>query len=147
MKKQRVIRVRDVVPFAPAGEENKYCSRLLVDGESVGSKNLVVNHFTLRRGQQTYAGRHPAPYEEVYYILRGKGTLILGGAKGRRYKLGPDTIAYIPAGASHQLKNTGKRDLEMITFMPFHPAPGVNTLYDERKRKWGTSFKLASKVR
>ena len=143
MEKQRVVRVYDVVGFTPAGAKGKYVSRLLVDGESVGSKNLVVNHFTLRTGQKTYPGQHPSPYEEVYYVLRGRGILTLGGTKkGERYDLNPDTVAYIPCGVEHQIENKGKKALEIITIMPFHPTPGANTLYDERKREWGTSFRL-----
>lgn len=146
MEKQCVIRVCDVAGFTPIGAEGKYVSRLLVDRESIGSKNLVVNHFTLLAGQKTDSGNHPSPYEEVYYILRGKGILILGGAKGEQHDVGPDTVAYIPCGVEHQIENKGEEVLEIITVMPFHPTPGVNTIYDERKHKWGTSFRLIDQV-
>ena len=142
MKKQPVIRVKDVVGFTPTGGAGKYESRLLVNAESVGSCNLVVNHFTLKPGQRTYSGHHPAPFEEVYYILRGCGILTLGGNRGKKYKVGPNTVAYIAATVDHQIDNVGTEDLEMLTMMPFHPTPGVNSVYDERKRKWGTSFRV-----
>jgi mannose-6-phosphate isomerase-like protein (cupin superfamily) len=141
VERQLVIRVRQVVGYSPPGDQGKYMSRMLVDGESVGSKNLVLNHFTLFPGQKTYKGSHPAPYEEVYYILRGKAVLSLGGTDGERYDVGPDTVAYIPCTMEHQLENVGEEPLEMLTMMPLHPEPGVNELYDERKREWGTSFR------
>ena len=139
-QKRRVVDVRRVVPFSPEGAEGLYASRLLVDGESVGSKNLVMNHFTLNPGQRTYRGSHPPPYDEVYYILRGRGILTLSEPEDVTYEMAADTVAYIPGGTPHQIENVGKGALEMLTIMPFLPGPGANALYDERKRKWGTSF-------
>ena len=136
-----VINVRNVMPFVPDDAVGTYESRLLVDDESAGSRNLVMNYFTLLPGRGTYAGSHPPPYDEVYYILRGRGVLTIGGAEGRRHAMTPDSLAFIPAGAIHQLENTGDEPLDMLTMMAHLPAPGVNGLYDERKAKWGTSFR------
>jgi mannose-6-phosphate isomerase-like protein (cupin superfamily) len=158
----RVIRACDVAPFSPKGAEGDYQSRLLVDDESAGSRNLVVNLFTLMPGKSTYPGTHPPPYDEVYYILRGRGILTLGNPTAPKHEapkheapkheapkhetpkhdVGPDTLAFIPAGTVHQLENTGSEPLDMLTMMPHLPVPGVNTLYDARKREWGTSFRL-----
>jgi len=138
----RVMNAYDVMGYSPPDTAGKYMSRLLIDGESVGSKNLVLNHFTLYPGESTYLGSHPAPFEEVYYVLHGVGVLLLGGAEGQRYAVGPHTVAYIPSGMLHQITNTGEKPLEMLTMMPFHPEPGANSLYDARKREWGTSFRL-----
>lgn len=148
----RVIRARDVAPFCPKGADGDYHSRLLVDDESTGSRDLVVNLFTLMPGKSTYPGTHPPPYDEVYYILRGRGILTLGNPTAPKneapkhgapkHDVGPDTLAFIPAGTVHQLENTGSEPLDMLTMMPHLPVPGVNTLYDARKREWGTSFRL-----
>lgn len=142
MARQRVVNMRDVVSFAPGGAEGRYESRLLVDGEGLGSQNVIVNHFTLKAGHKTDAGRHPAPYEEVYYVLRGEGVLTLEDPEPEGHEVGPDTVAYIPADCNHWIENTGAEDLEMITIMPFHPRSGVNSFYDERKEKWGRTFRL-----
>jgi mannose-6-phosphate isomerase-like protein (cupin superfamily) len=139
--KRLVVDARKVVGYSPPGDADKYQSRMLIDGESVGSQNLVLNHFTLLPGQKTYPGSHPSPYEEVYYILRGKAILTLGGADGTQYDVGPDTAAYIPCAMEHQIENIGEEPLEMLTMMPFHLEPGANGLYDERLREWGTSFR------
>ncbi|MHB9038218.1 MAG: cupin domain-containing protein [Armatimonadota bacterium] len=141
MKKSKVINTYDVVGYSPAGAERKYLSRLLIDGESVGSTNLVLNHFTLYPGESTYMGSHPGPYEEVYYILNGTGTLTLGDPDGDQYDVCPHTVAYIPCCTKHRITNVGDEPLEMLTMMPFHPEPGANELYDARKQEWGTSFK------
>ena len=146
MKKQAVINVKQVASFTPTGGEGQYESRMLVDAESVGSKNLVVNHFTLKPGEKTYLGHHPAPFEEVYYILRGQGIFRRADTDEKEFEVGPDTVAYIPATVDHQIENTGSEDLEMLTMMPFQPVPGANGLYDERKKRWGTSFRLVDSV-
>ncbi|MBI2844097.1 MAG: cupin domain-containing protein [Armatimonadetes bacterium] len=142
MDKLKVINTYDVEGYSPPGAEGKYMSRLLIDGESVGSNNVVLNHFTLFPGESTYLGSHPAPYEEVYYILGGTGMLLLGGPDGERHDVSAHTVAFIPCGTLHQITNVGDKPLEMLTMMPFHPELGANSLYDERKREWGTSFRL-----
>lgn len=139
--KKSVIKVSNIAGYSPTGAENKYVSRLLVDAESVGSKNLVLNHFTLFPGEKTYSGSHPSPFEEVYYILRGTGKLTLGGVDGECHEMTSDTVAYIASEREHQIENIGDDPLEMITIMPFQPIKGANTLYDARKEEWGTSFK------
>ncbi len=103
MDKRRVIKVAEVMGYSPREAKGKYVSRLLVDGQSVGSSNLVLNHFTLYPGQSTYLGSHPAPYEEVYYILSGVGELLLGDPNGDRYSVSSHTVAYIPGGTPHQM--------------------------------------------
>lgn len=138
----RVIHAGEVAPFSPQGSERDWCSRLLVDDESVGSENLVVNLFTLLPGRSTYPGTHPAPYDEVYCVLRGHGILALGDPSAPKREVSPDTLAFIPAGTVHQLQNTGSEPLDMLTVMPHLPVPGVNSVYDARKLEWGTSFKL-----
>ena len=142
MERLNVIRAHDVMGYSPDGAEGKYVSRMLIDGESVGSTNLVLNHFTLYPGQRTYRGSHPIPFEEVYYILSGTGVLTYGADGAESYDVAAHIVAYIPAGMDHQLDNTGDTPLEMLTMMPFHPDPGANPLYDARKHAWGTSFKL-----
>jgi mannose-6-phosphate isomerase-like protein (cupin superfamily) len=136
-----VFRAKDVAPFSPAGAEAAFQSRLLVDETGVGSKALVVNLFTLRPGHSTEAGAHPHPYDEVYYVLRGRGRVSLGDPPAS-YDVGPDSVVFIPGGTRHALANAGDDDLELITMMPHQMVPGVNGVYDERLRAWGTGFRL-----
>ncbi len=141
MSKTLVFSANDVTGFSPKGHEQAFISRMLVDRESVGSERMVLNYFVLKPGHSTDAGSHPAPFDEVYYVLRGQATLFLHEAQ-EPHALVPDTVAFIPAGTIHALTNHGATDLELITVMPGPLAKGVNPLYDERKDRWGTSFKL-----
>jgi mannose-6-phosphate isomerase-like protein (cupin superfamily) len=140
--KQLVMRLSDVEEFSPKGCEEIFSSRMLIDANSVGSKQLVVNEFTLNAGQNSYPGVHPPPYDEVYYVIKGKGWLILKDEQTIKYEVEPGIIAFIPAGTEHCLENPFPEDLVLLTFMPRQPEPGVNLLYDERKATWGTTFRM-----
>ncbi len=144
MEKLLVFGAKEVEGFSPPGSEGAYISRLLVDGESVGSQRLVMNHFTLKAGKRTGAGSHPSPFDEIYYILRGRGTVYLGDER-QAHEIGPDSVVFIPHGTLHYLVNSGNEDLEMVTVMPGPLVEGANSLYDQRKAAWGTSFKRIAK--
>jgi mannose-6-phosphate isomerase-like protein (cupin superfamily) len=139
--KKLVFNVREVAGFSPAHHKDAFVSHMLVDQESVGSEKIVMNYFLLKPGKNTDHGSHPNPYDEIYYVLSGQGTLYLGEARDE-YDLTPNTVAFIPGGTLHSLHNSGPVDLELITVMPGTLAEGVNPLYDQRKKEWGTSFKL-----
>ncbi len=139
MYEKYVQQAKRVAGFTPAEAGGAYVSRLLIDQDTVGSTQLVLNHFTLRPGRVTQAGSHPAPYDEAYYVLRGRGIVRLGpeGA-AEAFEIGPDAVVFIPAGMVHALENTGSDDLELVTVMPRQPVEGVNPIYDERRRAWKT---------
>ena len=145
MSRRLVFRTEQVAGFSPHGAEDSCVSKLLIDEESVGSTSLVVNHFALKPGKETESGHHPDPYDEVYYVLRGRGLLRLHDPP-EIFELEPDTVAFIPSGTAHSLENTGTKDLELVTIMPHQLVEGANPLYDERRRTWGTSFKLVNRV-
>ena len=139
-KKDRVFKVSEVAEFSIPKSE--YVSRMLIDSESVGAKSINVNNGILKPGNSTKGGTHPCPYEEIYYILRGQGVLTIGN---ETWEVGPDTVAYIPCEEYHRLQNTGNTDLEILTIMPLPLKEGANSVYDARKRAWGTSFRKLRK--
>ena len=140
MERKLVFNAKEIEGFSPSGSEDAFESRLLVDQESVGSQRLVMNHFTLRPGKNTDAGSHPAPFDEIYYVLHGRGTVYLGEQR-EPHAIGPDSYVFIPCGTLHYLVNQSDQDLEMITLMPGPLVKGGNPLYDARKETWGTSFR------
>lgn len=54
-------------------------------------------------------------YDEVYYVLSGTGTIILGQ---ETYLLRPGTVAVIPAGVLHSLEASAGDELEFVIFGP-----------------------------
>ena len=143
MKKEKVVKVSEIMGFSPAESKGDYISRLLIESEGVGSSKLMVAHGTMKPGKAPLnAGVHPYPYDEAYYILRGKGRVEFGKGSKESYDVGPDTAVFIPAGTIHKIINTGIEDLEFLGIWPIMPTEeGVNSVCDERKRAWGTSFR------
>lgn len=143
MKRTLVFKAQDVQGFAPETANGTFVSRLLIDSDGVGSRWLVMNLFTLRAGGTTGpGGHHPAPFDEVYYILRGHGLLHLGDPV-ETYEIGPDSVAFIKGGTTHWIDNTGDGDLDLLTVMPGPMKEGINSVYDARRRSWGGGFRLA----
>ena len=142
MKKERVVKVSEIMGFSLPAAKGTYISRLLIESEGVGSSKLMIAHGTLKPGESRMEpGTHPHPYDEAYYILRGQGRVEFGDGE-ESYEVGPDTAVFIPAGTSHRPINTGTEDLVFLGIWPIMPAKeGVNTVCDERKRAWGRSFR------
>ncbi len=146
MKKERVVRADEVMPFSPDRSEGKYESRLLIESEGAGSTRLTLVQATVRPGVGSgEAECHPVPYDEAYYILRGQARVEFDDGK-ESYAVGPDTAVFIAAGTKHRIENAGTEDLVFLGMSPLQPMEeGVNGVWDARKRAWGTSFrKVAS---
>ena len=142
MSKPRVVKAKEVMGFSPSGSQGAYLSRLLIDSEGVGSERLMLVHATLKPGHAPgEAAAHPPPYDEAYYILRGEGLMEFGD-DDQTYPVEANTAIFIPAGTPHKITNTGADDLEFLTIWPIMPADGVLGVYDERKRAWGTTFRM-----
>ena len=136
-----VFNSKNVADFSPAGYKDVFVSRMLIDQDNVGSQKLVMSYFALKPGKKTDQGSHPGPFDEVYYVLRGRGTLYLGEAQ-EAYAVEPDSVAFIPHDTLHFVINHSQEELEMITMMPGPMEEGANFVYDQRKREWGKSFKV-----
>ena len=144
-EKKVVYNVAEVKSFSPEGYENSYNSRLLVDRESVGSEIMAMNEFTLKAGKQTYKGNHGKGFDEIYFVLNGKALIYLqelGTGDYKEYNLYQGSYVFIKGGRGHYMMNPYDEDVVLLTIMAKHPEKGVNLLYDERKAKWGTSFRL-----
>lgn len=139
MKKGTVVRVGEVMPFAPPEFKGHYSSKMLIDKSNSGSEKLQINHFTLKPGCRTEGAAHRAPYDEVYYVLSGQAVLHMDGAD---YDIERDTVVFIPGGTMHSLTNKSEtEDFVILTIWPLQPEPGVNGVYDLRKRTWGETFR------
>ena len=144
-KKNVVYNVSQVKSFSPEGKEDSYSSRLLVDKESVGSEIMVMNEFTLKAGKQTYEGNHGDGFDEIYYLLEGRVLLYLqemGTSNYKEYNFHKGSYAFIKGGRGHYMVNPYDEEAVLLTIMSKYPNKGVNSVYDERKVKWGTSFRL-----
>ena len=102
--KQPLVHHRDqTVPIdCPFG----HVQRIVTGGEG-GVANVHVVKVT-RGTPHVHTG-----YDEVYYVLSGKGTITLGTATT---VLAPGSVAVIPAGVPHSLEADPGEELEFIIF-------------------------------
>ena len=122
MKKVRIVKVNEIMGFSPVESKGNYISKLLIESEGVGSSKLMVAHGTMKPSKTPplSAGLHPYPYDEAYYILRGKGRVEFGEGE-ESYEVGPETAVFIPAGTKHKIINTGIDNLEFLGIWPVMP--------------------------
>ena len=76
---------------------------------------VVIRFFsraTLQPGK-AYQKHSHIDHEEVYYILSGKGKIIVGDEK---CPIKDGDCIYIPLDAEHQIINSGEETLELIAF-------------------------------
>ena len=139
MPRGTVVNAGRVMPFSPPGAEDIYVSKMLLDKDNCGSQRLQVNHGVVKPGQSLPGAAHPAPYDEIYYVLSGRATLRMDGED---YDLEKDSVVFIPAGTFHALTNESQtEEFVIVTIWPGTPEPGANEVYDTRKEAWGTSYR------
>lgn len=143
MNREKVLKVSEVMGFSPKALQGKYISKLLIESEGVGSSKLTLVHATMKPGVPVYpASAHEPPYDEAYYILQGQGRVEFGPDGEEAYDVEPNVAVFIPAGTMHRILNTGTKDLVFLGISPLLPTrEGINGVYDERIKEWGTSFR------
>ncbi|MFQ6094577.1 MAG: cupin domain-containing protein [Candidatus Bathyarchaeia archaeon] len=110
----KVIRLKDVETEQILGGPIKP----VVNPRKVGSKNLVFALGVFNPGEGLVPHIHPQS-EEVYYVIKGKGTVYVGEEK-KETPIEPEVALYIPPGTIHAVTNTGKEKLLIAFFV----APG-----------------------
>ena len=78
-----------------------------------GSKNFAVRHIEIE--PNGYSPHHSHPWEHEIFVLEGNGTAF-GNKEVKPISVG-DLIS-IPAGDTHQIKNTGKNTLKILCMIP-----------------------------
>lgn len=96
--------------------------RRVVTGGEGGLANVHVVRVT--RGSTHYH----RDYDEVYYVLSGRGKIIMTGDSGdsgepggpgggsKRWQLRPGAVAVIPRGVAHEIIADDGQELEFIIF-------------------------------
>ncbi len=82
-------------------------------GPEQGWSGWVMRQFTLGKGGMTSKHRHKWPH--INYVVGGNGKLFL---EGQEYDLETGSVAYVPADAEHQFRNSGTGDFAFICIVP-----------------------------
>jgi mannose-6-phosphate isomerase-like protein (cupin superfamily) len=102
------VRRRDrLVPFVT---KDRSIIREIMHPRNSRIKNQSLAEATVKPGEATLEHRHLRS-EEIYYILRGKGRVKVGGEHREVEKY--DAIL-IPPNTSHSIENTGSGDLVFL---------------------------------
>ena len=70
---------------------------------------LFFAHAVLKSGKEIEA--HVDPYEEVYYLLSGRGVMTVGG---ERQEVAAGDAIWLPYGVPHSLLNDGDEDCVIL---------------------------------
>jgi len=139
MPRGTVVKADKVMSFSPPGFEETYVSKMLIDESNSGSERLQVNLGVVKAGRSLPGAVHQEPYDEIYYVLSGEAVLRMDGVD---YDLEKDTVVFIPGGTFHALTNKSQtEDFIILTVWPGTPEPGVNEVYDMRKKAWGKTYR------
>ena len=95
--------------------------RVLVDDE-IGSEQVTQFVGSIPPGR---APDHFHQYEEVLFILRGKGRMWAGDTNT---PIGPGSCIYLPRGQVHCVENTGTDELRLLGV--FYPAGSPSVRYE-----------------
>lgn len=80
---------------------------------------LFLAHGVLKKGRVLEA--HEDPYEEIYYVLEGEGTMMVGGEKE---KVKSGDAVWIPCGVVHSLENDGEKNCVVLVVAAFPRSNG-----------------------
>jgi mannose-6-phosphate isomerase-like protein (cupin superfamily) len=84
--------------------------REIMHPKNSGAKNQSLAEATVKPGEATKEHSH-AISEEIYYILKGKGRIKVGG----EYKeVGEQEAVLIPPNVEHSIENVGEEDLVFL---------------------------------
>ena len=82
----------------------------LIDPQNSPSKNLTMGYTVIYPTGKTTGHAHE-DMEEVYYILTGKGKMMIGEDE---FPIQAGDAFYVPFGAFHVTYNTGNQPLVMV---------------------------------
>ena len=105
---------------SPVNERGGQSSYLLLAKGQFGSRNLAITWVDCPPGTRQPAHHH-AGLEQVYVIVRGRGTMMVGT---ERREVDTGTLVFVPPGADHAILNEGSELLSYVsaTAPPFEAA-------------------------
>src|SRR5438874_4901697 len=114
---------------APIHERGGQSSYLLLAAGQYDTKNLAVTWVDCPPGSEQQLHQH-ATQEQVYVIVRGRGTMIVGDEE---QDVDEGTLVVIPRRTQHAIRNTSAEPMSYVsaTSPPFDQAE-IGALYKQR---------------
>lgn len=82
-------------------------------GAKEGWDDYVMRQFTLQQGG--YTPRHNHKWPHIMYIVKGEGTLFMGG---KEYPIKGGSVAYVSSNIEHQVLNKGHGEFVFLCIVP-----------------------------
>jgi uncharacterized cupin superfamily protein len=130
-KKPPILNAADV-QFRSTEHGEKFAARVGDVGGRIGASKLGYNICVVAPGKRAYPRHNHTVNEEMFFVLQGKGEVILGA---ERFAIREgDFIASPPGGAdtAHQIVNTSDAELKYIA-LSTKLAPEVVEYPDSKK--------------
>ena len=101
-------------------------------GLTVMEPGTINKEFYMTKGH-----RHKKARKEIYVLTKGKGKLLVQGAKAQVFNMKKDKLYFIPPKAGHRAINTGKGKMEFLSFYAKDAGHDYNFEFKKRLfRKW-----------
>jgi mannose-6-phosphate isomerase-like protein (cupin superfamily) len=123
VKKKYVVPLKEAITGVLHGRAGTF--RILIDEETSGAKNFSLLINTMNAGK--VGDEHKHDVEHCWYVLSGKGTMIIGGES---FPVEPDMAIFAPANTLHQIIVGPDEDL---TFVVVYAPPGP----EQKLKKFG----------
>lgn len=85
----------------------------VVIGKADGAENFCMRVFEIASGGNT--PKHTHDWEHEMFIHAGTGEIFCNGAWNA---VQPGSVAFIPSGAEHQIRNAGAETLVVVCLVP-----------------------------
>ncbi|MDP6689489.1 MAG: cupin domain-containing protein [Alphaproteobacteria bacterium] len=99
--------------------------KLLVDGDRTPSHGISMGILQFPPGTEL-APHHHTP-QEIYWVREGEGELLIGG---RKQRVVPGSIIYIPENHVHGIANIGATPLTLMWVFPTDTWAEVEYLFE-----------------
>ena len=116
--------MKSPIDLKTMAKENKAFRRVLDTGK-FGQLVLI----SLRKGEDLGNEMHPM-VDELYYVLDGEGEIKIDG---KTYPFDEHNVMLVPAGAKHDVINTGKDDLKLLAMFTAPLYPENETVLSREK--------------
>jgi mannose-6-phosphate isomerase-like protein (cupin superfamily) len=103
----KIANVNDVEARKFEGRDNYF----ILNPEDGGAKNMLIGYTIVWPRCETKPAHSHEEMEEVYFVTKGKGAIIIDGEE-RGVSAGD--VIYIPFGSTHLAKNTGTSPFEYL---------------------------------
>jgi len=104
--------------------------RWLASAQVLGAEKLSVCIIRVPVGETVYPAHSHPNSEELIYILRGSGRVLVDGEVGL---VRQGTVVLFPEGSVHMLQNNGIKEMKVICFFAPPSDPTIYKYFEDIK--------------